>query len=77
MKTAIPEIDVEKCPGCGDCVDWCPTGVVKLINGKAVVVSPEDCYYCTDCEAICSSGAIKCSFEIILVVTKPEPKGKR
>ena len=67
MKKATPEIDINKCTGCGDCVDWCPAGVVSLLNGKAIVVRPDECHYCTDCEAICSSGAIRCPFEIILV----------
>lgn len=64
---AIPEIDIEKCTGCGDCVEWCPIGAVKLVKGKAVIVSPDDCYYCTDCEPVCSPGAIRCPLEIILV----------
>ncbi len=68
---AIPEIDLEKCIGCGDCVDLCPTNVVELIEDKAVIVRHQDCNYCTDCEVFCPSGAIKCFFKIILV--KPEP----
>jgi len=71
MKTAIPEIDLEKCEGCGDCVDRCPTDAVDLVNGKAIIVSPEDCSYCTDCENFCPSGAIRCPFEIILVEGEP------
>ena len=67
MKRAIPEIDLEQCTGCGDCVEWCTTGAVELVNGKAVVVMPEDCHYCTDCEAVCSARAIRCPFEIILM----------
>ena len=67
MKTAIPEIDLEKCTGCGDCVEWCPTGVVQLAKGKVVLASPQNCRYCTDCEAVCPSGAIRCPFDIILV----------
>ena len=66
VRTAIPEIDLEKCNGCGDCVELCPAGIVALVNGKSAIVKPEDCNYCTDCEAICLSGAIRCSFEIIL-----------
>lgn len=74
---AIPEIDVTKCTDCGDCVEWCPTGAVKLVNGKAVIVSAEDCHYCTDCETVCLAGAIKCPFEIILVRTRLETEGKQ
>lgn len=69
MRRAMPEIDVEKCTGCGDCVDWCPTGAVALANGKAIVTSPEDCSYCAECETICPAGAIRCPYEIILVTS--------
>ncbi len=69
MRGAVPEIDLEKCTGCGDCVQWCPTGAVGLINGKVILVSPDSCHYCTECESICPAGAIKCPFEIILVKT--------
>ncbi len=69
---AIPEIAHDKCTGCGDCVEWCPAGIVRLISGKAAIVRPEDCNYCTDCEVVCLPGAIKCPFEIVLVTAEPE-----
>ena len=64
---AIPEIDLDICTGCGDCVEFCPFGIVELANGKATIVNPENCDYCTDCETFCPPGAIRCPFEIILV----------
>ena len=72
MGTAIPEIDLEKCNGCGDCIELCPSSIVILVNGKATIVKAEDCDYCTDCEVICTSGAIRCSFEIILLDVEPD-----
>mgnify|MGYP001563641796 CR=1 FL=1 len=63
---AIPEIDASKCTGCGDCVALCPGHAVGLVDGKAVIVRPDDCDYCTDCEAFCSSRAVECPFEIVL-----------
>ncbi len=69
MNLAIPEIDLDKCDGCGDCVELCPSGAVTLVNGKAVVARLEDCNYCMDCEAICPYGAIRCPFEIVLAST--------
>jgi NAD-dependent dihydropyrimidine dehydrogenase PreA subunit len=66
MRKGLPEIDSEKCTGCGRCVEECPTGAVELVEGLAVIVRPDDCNYCTDCEPICPHGAIRCPFEIIL-----------
>jgi ferredoxin len=70
MNTEVPKIDPEKCTGCGDCVDDCPTGAVELVEGKAVIVRPDDCSYCTDCESICHLEAIHCYYEIILAEEK-------
>lgn len=70
MRMAIPEINLLKCDGCGDCVELCPSGVVALVNDKATIVKPEDCSYCTDCEIFCPTGAIRCSFEIVLAKPK-------
>ena len=71
MRMAIPEIDLDNCTGCGDCVELCPFGIVTLVNDKATIVRPEDCNYCTDCEIFCSSGAIRCPFEIVLARPRP------
>ena len=70
-----PEVNLDICTGCGDCVDFCPTGAVAIVNGKASVVKPDACTYCTECEALCPSGAIRCPFEIILV--KPDKAKKK
>ncbi len=39
---AIPQIDLDICTGCGDCIEFCPSGIVGLVNNKAAIVSPED-----------------------------------
>jgi NAD-dependent dihydropyrimidine dehydrogenase PreA subunit len=66
MNQAVPEIDPVKCTGCGECVEQCPTEAVELLEGKAVILRPDDCCYCTNCESICPEEAIRCPFEIIL-----------
>ena len=70
MITGMPEIDREACTACGNCVEWCPTGAVGIVEGKATIVNPDNCHYCTDCEEACPAGAIKCPFAIVLV--RPE-----
>ena len=72
MKKAVPELDQEKCTGCGDCIEQCPVSAVELIDDKAAITRPEACNYCTEWETLCPSGAIRCSFEIILVKEEPE-----
>ena len=72
MIIAIPEIDLNKCNGCGDCVEQCPNHAVEIIGYKAVIVRAEDCDYCTDCEVLCPPGAIRCPFEILLVWAEAE-----
>ena len=52
------QIDLEKCEGCGDCVDVCPSGVYELQNGKSVVVNMDECIECCACLEGCPQGAI-------------------
>lgn len=70
MGLAVPEVNPEKCEGCGDCVKLCPGQAVALVLGKATVVRPENCDYCAECEAFCPSSAVRCPFEI--VIERPE-----
>lgn len=35
----------EDCVGCGLCLDFCPVGAIKLVDGRALVVEEE----CTEC----------------------------
>ncbi len=56
-------IDIEKCEGCGDCVDGCPNELFGIAeeNGKKyamVAGDPEECIGCLSCEAGCDEGAI-------------------
>lgn len=50
------KVDSGKCTGCGKCVDACPVGVVKMINGKAVV--GDGCAECGVCLDVCLNGAL-------------------
>jgi NAD-dependent dihydropyrimidine dehydrogenase PreA subunit len=56
-----PEVDAEKCTGCGECVDICPVDVYELQNEKSVVVEEEDCLGCESCLEVCEQKAITVS----------------
>jgi NAD-dependent dihydropyrimidine dehydrogenase PreA subunit len=68
MKNAVlmPEINLDDCTGCGDCVAVCPTGGLKIINSKVTLSSDADCTYCAECEYTCAADAIECPYEIVL-----------
>ena len=51
------EVDVEKCTGCGSCVDICPVDTIKLDNEIAVIDS-EACTECGSCVDECPNEAI-------------------
>lgn len=50
-------VDVEKCEGCGDCVDACPTEAISMVDGKAKV-DEDACSDCGACESVCPTEAI-------------------
>ncbi len=53
------KVDLEKCNGCGTCVDTCPVGVFEMQDNKSVPVKKEECLACRACEVQCPSGAIE------------------
>jgi ferredoxin len=61
----LPLIDLQRCTGCGLCVQLCPTNAVEIQNGHAVITHPEACSFCEVCETYCPPGAINRPFMII------------
>jgi ferredoxin len=58
MKRRIITIDEEKCTGCGACVNGCPEGAIRLIDGKARLVGDLFCDGLGACIGTCPEGAI-------------------
>jgi NAD-dependent dihydropyrimidine dehydrogenase PreA subunit len=61
MKTLrkIIEIDKDKCDGCGQCVNACAEGALRIIDGKAKVVADTFCDGLGACIGECPRGALK------------------
>ena len=58
MKRNIVSIDEEKCDGCGLCVTACAEGAIRIIDGKAKLVSDTYCDGLGACLGECPQGAI-------------------
>lgn len=58
MKRQIIKIDNDKCNGCGDCIPNCPEGALKIIDGKARLLSDLFCDGLGACIGHCPQGAI-------------------
>lgn len=54
----IVKIDEEKCNGCGQCVNACAEGAIKIIDGKAKLVSEIYCDGLGACIGHCPQDAI-------------------
>lgn len=54
----LRETDLEKCTGCGQCVEICPVHVIKM-EGDFPVVDLEWCIGCGVCAVPCPSSAIR------------------
>ncbi|MBE0478170.1 tRNA-dihydrouridine synthase [Candidatus Aerophobetes bacterium] len=54
----IPEVNLEKCNGCGICTRIGHCLVINLVDGKAQVVREKECYGCGVCYWMCPRDAI-------------------
>ena len=53
-----PTVDKDKCTGCAECVEVCPTEVFEMEDEKSEVVNAEECLGCESCVEVCEAEAI-------------------
>jgi Fe-S-cluster-containing hydrogenase component 2 len=51
------KVDLEKCTGCGICLDACSVEAISLLAGNAII-DYEICNACSECVRACPIGAI-------------------
>ncbi len=49
-------VNIERCTGCGQCIDSCPFTSIEMKDGKAFI--NEYCQLCRACLSVCPEGAI-------------------
>lgn len=54
---SYPEVNKDKCVGCGKCAESCPAKIIKIKNGKAVFTK-KNCISCFCCQEMCPAKAI-------------------
>ena len=53
------KVYLERCKGCGICVEFCPKKVLEVSElEKVVVMREQDCIKCKQCEMRCPDFAI-------------------
>lgn len=62
---SVIRIDLDKCIGCGNCVDICPMDVFCFDHNahKSVIVFPEACQSCGQCYFNCKGRSLGISNE--------------
>jgi len=55
------KLDVEKCVGCGICVDTCEKSVLEMADDVVKVAHPEKCDGCNSCVEACPNEALTLS----------------
>lgn len=54
----VPEVDSDKCTGCGECGRICRYGAIIHIKDSNVLTFEQLCHSCGGCLRVCPSGAI-------------------
>lgn len=60
-QSAVPQLlyDLEKCNGCGNCVEVCKTKSISVRNDRRIMVDWNSCSRCLDCTKVCNVAALR------------------
>lgn len=56
MKKAF--VDEKYCVACGNCVNYCPKGIIAIDKGRKAVIDTDKCVGCGLCEKACPASVI-------------------
>lgn len=56
-----PEINREKCTGCGVCVTHCPTGAIRLASDYSII-ERKKCINCFCCQEVCPQKVVRVKY---------------
>ncbi len=57
VTVGVPQVDLDKCTGCGKCGQLCQYSAIVAMKGAALVFD-QLCHSCGGCMAVCPTGAI-------------------
>jgi len=57
--TMYPTVNQDKCNGCGNCAEICPSEVYEIESDKSNPAHPEDCIECWACVSQCPTESIQ------------------
>lgn len=58
-----PEVDIQKCIGCGICINWCPQNSIEINEENRAQINYEECIGCAECTTACNYRAVKVQWE--------------
>jgi MinD superfamily P-loop ATPase len=59
VTVCVPEVDKDKCSGCGKCGEVCQYGAIVHLGGKNVLTFENLCHSCGGCRLLCPEQAIR------------------
>jgi len=54
-----PLVNQEKCNGCGNCAEICPSEIYEIKEDKSNPIYPGDCIECWACVSQCPTESIR------------------